>query len=313
MLEDEHRWRLRHGETGLEYFAPEYVATPGPANGTRQPLFYNYVFVHASELDIIRMKSRRPIFNFLRRVTDSKEGYFPYLSDDAMRNLRLVAEAYANRLPAYEPRPDMLQRGDRVRIVGGRFDGVEATLLRTPANARDELAVCLDDWMWVPVLHVAPGHYEIVELSDAGKSKYTALDNEHIISCLRSAIASPQGPSPEAIATATETALRFGRLRPQSDVLRSKHCAMMLLAYAVAGDRRRLDETADTARELLKEIRAGQSRALLLATLYGTTGRFCAETLAAVEPWRTEIQPKKSKRAILDWIEAIKQKLNDNK
>ena len=310
-LEEELAWRQAHGEAPFEYFAPEY--TDAAAGGTSRALYFNYVFIHASEAEIMRMKQRRPLFNFLRRVAGpGGTAHFPYLSDEDMANLRLVADAYAGRLPAYAPEPGMLRRGDRVRIVGGRFDGVEATLLRTPGSPREELTVCVDDWMWVPVVHIEPGHYEIVSLNPDGKTRYAVLDNERTLTRLREASVqrlSGRLPDTGDITLAAETALRYGSLQPPSDVLRCKHAAMMLQAYAVAGDRQSLMNAARRAENLLRQVEAGQSRALLLAALYGTTGRHRDDARAIVEPWRDEPNPKKNKRTLIEWLDAIEQGL----
>lgn len=309
-LKQERAWRKNHGDESFEYFAPEYTDAYDGALGARRPLFYNYVFVRASELDILQMKSRRPMLNFLRRVADADGGHFPYLSDECMANLKRVAAAYSAPLPAYAPEPSMLRRGDRVRIIGGRFDGVEATLLRAPANARDELVVCVDNWMWVPVVHVEPGHYQVLELSSEGKAKYAVLDNENTTSRLRAALIDTlniSGPNASDRALASETALRYGRLNPTSKVLKAKHTALMLQAYAVAGDTAALAATASEAESLLREVRAEQSRALLLAAIYCTTRRHRSETLAAIDQWRNETHPKKSKRTLIEWVDAMDQ------
>ncbi|MDE6136288.1 MAG: transcriptional regulator [Muribaculaceae bacterium] len=315
-LEEELAWRRSHGEPEFEYFAPLYSdASCGGTKNARRALYFNYVFVHASEAEIMRMKTRRPLFNFLRRVTEADGStHFPYLADEAMANLRLVAEAYSGRLPAYVPQPGMLRRGDRVRIVGGRFDGVEATLLRTPSSSRDELAVCVDNWMCVPVVHVAPGHYEIIELSAEGKARYSVLDNERTTARLRSALVCSlsRGAADSAdVELATETAMRYGRISPPSKVLKCKHAALMLQAYAVAGDRLRLGDTVRSAELLLREVDAEQSRALLLASLYGTTQSHREEALAAVRPWRSEPNLKKNKRMLIEWLDAIENAINN--
>ena len=49
--------RERRGEALFEYFSPSYVEARkvgGKMVNTRQPLLYNYVFVHASEDEIFR-------------------------------------------------------------------------------------------------------------------------------------------------------------------------------------------------------------------------------------------------------------------
>lgn len=51
--------RIRSGEPTFEYFAPSYVEVcekEGILVNTHRPLLYNYVFVHASESEIFRIK-----------------------------------------------------------------------------------------------------------------------------------------------------------------------------------------------------------------------------------------------------------------
>ena len=79
----------------FEYFAPSYVAVcekKGELVRTQHPLLYNYVFVHASEAEIYRLKRFLPQYSFLPRVRDGRGGYYPYLSDEEMANLKWVAE-----------------------------------------------------------------------------------------------------------------------------------------------------------------------------------------------------------------------------
>lgn len=58
-LQTELARRIRVGEQPFEYFAPSYVAVcekKGELVRTQHPLLYNYVFVHASEAEIYRLK-----------------------------------------------------------------------------------------------------------------------------------------------------------------------------------------------------------------------------------------------------------------
>lgn len=82
-LQTELARRIRVGEQPFEYFAPSYVAVcekKGELVRTQHPLLYNYVFVHASEAEIYRLKRFLPQYSFLPRVRDGRGGYYPYLS-----------------------------------------------------------------------------------------------------------------------------------------------------------------------------------------------------------------------------------------
>lgn len=295
--------RTRCGEPVFEYFAPTIVE-----RRAERPLYFNYVFVHASELDILQIKQRVPIFNFMRRVADSQGGHYPYVSNETMANLQRVAAAYAGCLPAYRPDPSMLRRGDRVRIRGGRFDGVEATLVRRPASAAARLTVRIDNWLWVPLMDVEPGNYEILELCADSNALHALTDNDATVGALRSAMLAwllPGGPTDAQRRLAAETAMRYGRPHPASRVQRAKHLAMMIQAFAVADDSVRLRDALDEAARMLHDGCPDQSRALLLAAIYAATGRRRDEALAAVAPWRNDPNPKKNKRELIAWLDAI--------
>ena len=76
---------------------------------TRRSLLYNYLFVHASECEIYRIKQRLPQYNLLPRVKDSKESYhYPYLTDKAMRDLQWIARSYAEPVPVCSAEPAWL-------------------------------------------------------------------------------------------------------------------------------------------------------------------------------------------------------------
>lgn len=132
--------RTRTGEPTFEYFAPSYIEVRkrrGELVDTRRPLLYNYVFVHASEAEIYRMKRFQPQYNFLPRIRTAREEYYPYLTDRAMENLRWVAASYSDVLPLYTPEPGQLMKGDRVRITEGQFKGVEGDG-HLPARSRTQ-------------------------------------------------------------------------------------------------------------------------------------------------------------------------------
>lgn len=59
--------RTREGGSLFEYFAPSYVevkSSGGKLVNTERPLLYNYVFIHASEVEIFRLKRSFPLYNF---------------------------------------------------------------------------------------------------------------------------------------------------------------------------------------------------------------------------------------------------------
>jgi len=299
--------RTRNGEPVFEYFAPSYVEVRkqhGELVRTNHPLLYNYVFIHASEAEIYRMKRFLPQYNFLPRVREKDDAYYPYLSDEAMENLKWVAASYSDVLPVYTPGPERLMKGDRIRITEGQFKGVEASVIIQPGGGRKEVMVCVENCMYVPLLCVEPGQYEVIALNANNRHVYTRLNGDRLPAGLHEALKryhSPEGVTDADRALASEVLQQYANLQLDSDVMRCKLYSMLLPAYAILGDREAFDQLLGTVRSILPLIRAEQSRSLLLVTLYGCTN--CCldyeQAHAAVDPWRGEQPLKKSKAQLL--------------
>ena len=299
--------RTRNGEPVFEYFAPSYVEVRkqhGDLVRTNHPLLYNYVFIHASEAEIYRMKRFLPQYNFLPRVREKDDAYYPYLSDEAMENLKWVAASYSDVLPVYTPGPERLMKGDRIRITEGQFKGVEASVIIQPGGGRKEVMVCVENCMYVPLLCVEPGQYEVIALNADTRHVYTRLNGDRLPAGLHKALKryhSPEGVTDADRALASEVLQQYANLQLDSDVMRCKLYSMLLPAYAILGDREAFDQLLGTVRSILPLIRAEQSRSLLLVTLYGCTN--CCldyeQAHAAVDPWRGEQPLKKSKAQLL--------------
>ena len=266
--------RKRRGETLFEYFAPSYVEVrkvDGKMVNTKRPLLFNYVFIRSSVEEIFRMKRTLPLYNFLPRVSSGGMTHFPYLSDDEMGNLRWVAESYSNELPVYVPDSGRLLKGDRVRITSGYFAGMEAEVVIQPGGGHKDVMARILDCMWVPLLEVKPGEYELIELNTKGKHAYTHLDNDRLREGLHDALGRYH--------TSGSVAEEDTRLACEEEFTRLH----------------------DTMRGMLPVVKAPQSRALLLVTLYGCTDSALYRQMAheVVDPWRGESSPKKSKLSLI--------------
>ena len=225
-----------------------------------------------------------------------------------MRNLRWVARSYCDELPVYMPETERLAKGDRIRIIAGRFKGAEACVAIRPGGGQKDVVVCVENWMWVPLLHVRPGEYEIIALHESGKHVYARLDNDRLLESLHEAMGrclSPGGATDEDRALAAETIRQYGRLQVDSNVLRSKLYSMLLPAYALLGERKEHERLIGTIRHLLPLVQAEQARAHLLVTLYGCTDSSLDYERAheIVDRWKKEESPKKSKARLIRWLD----------
>ena len=299
--------RERRGETLFEYFSPSYVEARkvgGKMVNTRRPLLYNYVFVHASEDEIFRLKRTLPLYNFLPRVSSGGRSYFPYLSDREMDTLRWVAASYSNELPVYVPDSGRLLKGDRVRITSGPFTNMEAEVVVQPGGGHKDVMVRILDCLWVPLFEVKRGEYELIELNTKGKHVYTHLDNDRLSEGLHEALGRQRSSGivcDEDVRLAREVLSGYASLCPTTDVMRCKVYSMLLPAYRLLGDDEEFERLFSTVRSMLPLVRAAQSRALLLVTLYGCTDSSLYQRMAheLVDPWQDEASPKKSKSVLI--------------
>lgn len=299
--------RQRDNESLFEYFAPVLVEARkinGRLVTTRRSLLYNYLFVHASECEIYRIKQRLPQYNLLPRVKDGKESYhYPYLTDKAMRDLQWIARSYAEPVPVCSAEPAWLVKGDRIRITEGRFAGIEAKVVTTASSRHKEILVSIDNWMCVPLLKVQPGEYEVVELNAETPGYYSRLNNSKRLDQLHDALCRhwTGTESAEDRRTATEVLQEYGSLTLDSDIMRSKLYALLLQACTILGETSQRDSQLAATQKMLPAVRAEQSRALLLVTLYGCTDNrlYYDQAHALIDPWLAEESPKKSKAQLI--------------
>ncbi len=324
-LETELERRRRAGEPPFEYFAPSYVEVrrkDGEMVRTQKPLLFNYVFIHASESEIFRAKRHAPLYSFLPRIREGRREHYPFLSEDAMRNLQWVARSYSNEVPVYIPEPGRLLKGDKVRITAGQFKGAEATVMISPGAGQKEIIVCVENWMWVPLLHVREGEYEVISLSKDDRHVYTRLDNGRLAKAVHEAmgrywsghalgtescgVITGDGKGSSVVTdgdrkTAREVIRQFGQLRMDTDVMKIKLYSMLLPAYVILGDADNARKLVGLMRGMLDGVRAEQAKASLLVTLYGCTDSIIYHDAAhkIIDPWRAESEPKKSKQILI--------------
>ena len=299
--------RIRRGEPAFEYFAPSYVEVErrdGKLIRTNRPLLYNYVFIHASESEIYRMKRYLPQYNFLPRIREGLNGHYPYVTDETMKNLKWIAASYANVLPVYAAGTEGLMEGDRIRILEGEFKGMEASVMIRPGGGRKEVMVRIENCMYVPLFHVAPGQYEIIALGCDKRHIYARMDAQRLPAELHKALKngySSEGTTEEDRALARKVLRQYGNLQLASDVMRCKLYALLLPAYKILADNDHFDRLLATIRTSLPLIQAEQARALLLVTLYGCTNSclYHDQAHALIDPWRKENPLKRSKQQLI--------------
>lgn len=306
-LDAELQRRERRGEPLFEYFAPSYVEArkvSGKMVNTKRPLLFNYIFLRSSEDEIFRMKRLLPLYNFLPRVKVGDSYHFPYISDKEMDRLRWVARSYSDELPVYQPDNSTLVRGDRVRIISGPMQGLEAEVVIQPGGGSKDVMVRILDCLWVPLFQVKPGEYELIGLDQGKRHIYTHLDNDRLSSGLHEALNTfiqSGSASEEGLKIARESLALYRNIEMESDVMRCKIYSLLLPTYRLLAMEEEFSALIHNIREMLPLVKAQQSLALLYVSLYGCTDNsiYYEEAHKIVDPWSREESPKKSKRQLI--------------
>jgi hypothetical protein len=77
------------------------------------------------------------------------------------------------------------------------------------------------------------------------------------------------------------------------------------MSYKILGKENEFTQLMGTVLSILPLIKAEQSAALLLVTIYGCTDnrRYYDRSHEVVDAWRSEEKPKKNKRMLLQWLD----------
>lgn len=122
---------------GIESFIPmKYVM--GTRRGRRVkklvPSIHNLIFFHIepSLMKEYKATTKMPIRYIMNPATKKPV----VVSEREMNNFIAVAGTYEEQLEYITPKPGQFTRGDRVRIMGGPFEGAEGVLQRVKGDSR---------------------------------------------------------------------------------------------------------------------------------------------------------------------------------
>lgn len=122
---------------GIESFVPmKYVM--GTRRGRRVkklvPTIHNLIFFHIepSLMKEYKATTKLPI-RYIMNPATKKPVVVP---EQEMKNFIAVAGTYEEQLVYITPKPGQFTRGDRVRILGGPFEGAEGVLQRVKGDSR---------------------------------------------------------------------------------------------------------------------------------------------------------------------------------
>lgn len=144
---------------GIENFIPmryEYVVKSGRRVRKLVPAVHNLVFVRTSRafIDCLKDETSLPV----RYIMDKETNSPIIIPEYQMRNFIAVAGTNEEQLVYLEPAVVALRRGQRVRVTGGLFEGVEGEFLRVKNDRR--VMVSIQGVMAVATTFIHPSFIE---------------------------------------------------------------------------------------------------------------------------------------------------------
>ncbi len=114
------------------------------------PAISNLIFIYASNREI---RDLIRDYDFLHHIYDRTDGVSrpTIIPTEEMSRFIAFTKAREERLTYIDHREIDLSRGDRVRIVGGTFDGSEGSLLKVKGKRSRQVVVALDGHLAVMI------------------------------------------------------------------------------------------------------------------------------------------------------------------
>lgn len=151
----------------IENFIPmryEYVTKMGKRIRKLVPAIHNLVFIRSTRKQLDEIKEQNPALP-LRYIMDRETNRPIIVPTVQMRNFIAVAGTYDQQVIYLPPVESSMQKGDRVRITGGVFEGVEGVFLRIKGDRR--VVVSIQGLMAVATTFIHPSLIEpIIEASN---------------------------------------------------------------------------------------------------------------------------------------------------
>lgn len=300
-----------HGEEPIDYFLPtcvEQTSVFGQPAMRRKKLLGNYVFVRDTYARVLEIKSAIPSLWLLPHPDRGQDARrFMTITDREMDVFKTIARAHANELPCYPIGAVDLDEGDKVKIVGGDFDGMCGTLQCSQGRNGGRVLMSVGNLFLVATPSISPQYIRILQFGKGNRHPYRKFEahlprvlqalshlHGHCLGADKSA-----GLTTSDVAAMTVFVGRFAQLQPATVNIASQHATLMLMSYAALQDHEHADRWLLRCRALLPSVKSQTQQAWQLVFMYVATGDDTLRSRAAaiIDTW--SIAPNDRKRSLI--------------
>lgn len=127
------------------------------------PAVSNLIFLRCTEAHIQKVKDGIDYLQFMCLHEDGRRRRI-IVPDKQMDDFRRVMASQTDDTLVFSPDDEGLEKGDRVRIHGGPFDGVEGTFVKVAGKRRKMVVVTIPSILSVATLSFTPDMLEKIKI-----------------------------------------------------------------------------------------------------------------------------------------------------
>ena len=310
--------------SGLRHFLPSYTAVENRKKGMQvrveRALMFNMMFIYSSLDECVKFVIANPGVNFMVKPSEEHpsvslnqlasdeqktefcydKATFRYVITIPERQMEIFIKAVTNRntrtVPFMKPTEIDLEKGDKVKIVGGPYDGVEGILESQKGKDGGTVYVHILNFLATRTTEIRPEFIQILEFAKSGKHMYKKFDS-FMTRGHRCVVAHAKG---EKISTRDSSYLnvfirRFSDLKTPTVNMTAKLHLFLFIAYTCLDRKIDADVHEKFLQDYIEKITSESMRIKCLLYLYGCTGSkvYRKQIQSLTKLWKKNIDSKK--------------------
>ena len=328
--------------SGLEFFLPSYTAVENRKQGVQvrveRALMFNMMFIHSSLDECVKFVVNNPGVNFMVKPSEEHpcvslnqlsaeekkkefcydQATFRYVITIPERQMDIFIKAVTNRntriIPFMKPTEIDLEKGDKVKIVGGPYDGVEGILESQKGKDGGTVYVHILNFIATRTTEIRPEFIQIIEFAKSGKHMYKKFDS-FMTRGHRCVVSHAKGEkiTPRDNSYLNVFVHRFSELQTPTVNMTAKLHLFLFIAYTCLDRKIDADVHEKFLQDYMEKITSETMRIKCLLYLYGCTGSkvYWKQLQSITKLWKKN-KPDSKKQEILDAFLEFEQVWNEN-
>ncbi len=158
--------KKRLEEDNIRYFQAMHTVVKvvkGKKTKIEEPIISNLIFVYGEKERIVPHTAIGTNFQFIFNKCSGKAGDCLVVPTKKMEDFIRIVESRGENVNVFNPEDVQLTNGQKIRVIGGPFDGVDGVFVKMKGKRNRRLVVVLDGWALGVSAEVEPDMVEILK------------------------------------------------------------------------------------------------------------------------------------------------------